>query len=197
MTLQLDDDSKHGHPTRDSLFNHFSNLTCTYGTATFANRETKTFFHCDWAQQFHGQSNVIARHYHFYSFRQGAITSYVRSTEVELWAVTFEKWSVTATFFFAQYINFTLEFKVRVYRTWLANNHTTTDGFFVDTTQEDTGVVTSFTAVKQLAEHFYTRYRRFQWFFAFFLHTDDLNWITNVDNATLNTASSNSTTTSD
>lgn len=44
--------------------------------------------------------NVVARHNHFSTFRKVYYTSYVRSTEVELWAVVVEEWSVTSTFFF-------------------------------------------------------------------------------------------------
>jgi hypothetical protein len=84
------------------------------------------------------------------------VTGYVSGTEVELWAVAVEEWRVTATFFFRQYVHRTLEVFVWFHATWFANNHTTLDLLFVDTAEQQTGVVTSFTAIKQFAEHFHT-----------------------------------------
>ena len=46
------------------LFQDFSNLSGTYCTATFADREFQTLFHRDGLDQFYVQVGVIARHYH-------------------------------------------------------------------------------------------------------------------------------------
>ena len=42
-------------------------------------------------------------------------------------------------------------------RTGFCDNHTTTDFVLVDTAEQQTHVITSFTIVEDLAEHFHTR----------------------------------------
>jgi hypothetical protein len=86
--------------------NDFSYNAGAYSTATFTDSETQTFVHRDWSDQSYSQSDVITWHYHFYAVWQLNSTSYVSRTEVELWTVTFEEWSVTTTFIFTQYVDF-------------------------------------------------------------------------------------------
>ena len=64
--------------------------------------------------------------------------------------------SVTATFFFLQNVDRSFELRVRFNLTGLTKNHTTFDFVLVDTTEQQTYVVTSFTLIQQLAEHFNT-----------------------------------------
>src|SRR6185503_4052425 len=99
---------------------------------------------------------------------------------------------MTATLFFAQYINFAFEISVRSDRTWFANNHSTTDLGFFNTTEQQTCIVTSFTFIKQFAEHFHTCNCRSQWSW---YQSYDLHTFTNFNTTSFNTASSNSTTT--
>src|SRR6188768_416220 len=100
---------------------------------------------------------------------------------------------MTSALFLAQNINFAFEVSVRSDRTWFANNHTTTDLSFFNTTKQQTCVISSFTFVKQLAEHFHTCYSRSQWSWN---QSYDLNTFTNFNTTSFNTTSSNSTTTS-
>src|SRR5688572_8559587 len=100
---------------------------------------------------------------------------------------------MASTLFFAQYVNFAFEISVRSDRTWFANNHTTTDLGFFNTTEQQACVISSFTFVKQLAEHFHACYSRSQ---RSWNQSYDLNTFTNFNTTSLNTASSNSTTTS-
>src|SRR5690554_5336744 len=86
----------YGHHLSDD----FCNNTSTNGTATFANCETQTIFHCDWRNQSNVKFNVITWHYHLDAFWQLTASGYVSGTEVELWTVAFEEWSVTSAFFF-------------------------------------------------------------------------------------------------
>ena len=58
--------------------------------------------------------NVVARHNHFSTFRKVYYTSYVRSTEVELWAITRGEVSLTTAFFLSKNVNLTLELGVRL-----------------------------------------------------------------------------------
>src|SRR5690606_4105687 len=101
---------------------------------------------------------------------------------------------MTTTFCLRQYINFGLEFSVRSYRTWFTDNHTTTDIGFLNTTQQQTHVVTSFTVIHNLTEHFHPCYGRLQ---VLGTHSKDLNRITRVNHTTLDTASGYRTTSGD
>src|SRR5882724_11576295 len=79
------------------------------------------------------------------------------------------------------------------YGTWLADYHTTADLLFFNTTEQQTYVVTSFSSVKDFAEHLHTSDGRSQ---VLSTHSKDLNRITSFDDTTLDTTSSNSSTTS-
>ena len=76
----------------------------------------------------------------------------------------------------------------------VCKNLTTLDVFTCYTTKKSTDVVSSFCIVKKFTEHFYTSYSCSFWFFN---ETDDFNNVTNFNYSTLNTSSSNCTTTSD
>src|SRR5689334_20864917 len=139
-----------------TLFQNFSNLSCTYCATTFTDSELKTFLHRDRLDQLNSEVGVITRHHHFSTCIQFHFTSNVCCTEVELRTVFVEEWSMTATFFFAQHVNFTFEVSMRSDRSWFAQNHTTTNLILFNTTKQQTGVVTSFTFVEQFLEHFNT-----------------------------------------
>ncbi len=174
------------------LFNDLSNLTGTNGTTTFADSETQVLIQGNIGDQFYTNGKVITRHNHLATFGQEDFTSNVRSTEVELRTIVILERSMTTTFFFLQNINGGFKLVVRLYRTGFGNNHTATDLILVDTTEEQTYVIASFTFVKNLTEHLNTRNSRFQFLCT---HTDDVNGITSVNNTRLNTTSGNSTTT--
>ena len=101
--------------------------------------------------------------------------------------------SVTTTFFFLQNVDRSFELRVRLNLTGLAEYHTTLDFVLVDTTQQQTYVITCFTFIQQFAEHFNASYNRL----LVFTQTKDFNFVTNLDNTSFNTTSSYSTTTSD
>src|SRR5690606_33856358 len=117
----------------------------------------------------------------------------VSGTEVELRAVFVEERRVTTTFFLGQYVNFSLELGVRCYRVRLTDNHTTANLILLNTAEQQTYVITRFTSVKDLAEHFHTGYSGAKVFSA---HTEDLNRITRLDHTALDTTCSNCTTAS-
>ena len=101
--------------------------------------------------------------------------------------------SVTTTFLFLQDINLCLELRVRLNLTRVAKNHTTFDFVLVNTTEQQTYVIAGFTLIQQFAEHFNTGNNSL----LIFTETEDFNFVTNLNNTSFNTASSNSTTTSD
>ncbi len=171
-----------------------SYLTCTDCTTTFADSETEVHVQCDFREQLNVDFYVITRHAHFNAFRKGDGTGNVRCTEVELRTIVVAKRSVTTTFFFLQNVNRSFEVFVRMNGTRFCDNHTTTDFIFVDTTEQQTYVITSLTSVEDLAEHFNTRNDGFEFLST---HTDDVNRVRSVDNTRFDTTCSNGTTTCD
>ena len=174
------------------LVQDFGDLTRTYRTATFTDCETQTFVASNRSDEFHVDSYVVTRHYHFYTFGESDFARYVKRTDVELRTVVVVERSVTTTFFFLQDINLSLEFRVGFYLSRVADYHTTFDFVLVDTTEQQTYVITSFTFVEDLTEHLNTGYNRF----LVGTQTQDLYLVAYFYTTGLDTTRSNSTTTS-
>src|SRR5690554_1865666 len=163
------------------------------GAATFADREAQTFIHRNRSDQRDDKAQVVTWHYHLNAFRQLYRASHVRGTEVELWAITFEEWRVTTTFFLAQNVHLTFKLGVRCDRTRLGQNLTTLNVLTLGTTQQYTHVLTCAAFVKQLAEHLNTSTDRLGGVF----ETDNLKLFTDLDDTALNTTGHYRTTTRD
>ena len=174
------------------LVQDFGDLTRTYRTATFTDCETQTFVASNRSDEFHVDSYVVTRHYHFYTFGESDFARYIKRTDVELRTVVVVERSVTTTFFFLQDINLSLEFRVGFYLSRVADYHTTFDFVLVDTTEQQTYVITSFTFVEDLTEHLNTSYNRF----LVGAQTQDLYLVANFYATGFDTTRSNSTTTS-
>jgi hypothetical protein len=110
------------------------------------------------SNQFNCDGKVITRHNHFNDLQAyRSITGYVSCTEEKLWTIFVEEWSVTTTFFFFQYINLALNFCEALQN--LALRLPYHDGFLpYRYLEQQTCIVTSFTTVKDFAEHFHTGY---------------------------------------
>ena len=98
---------------------------------------------------------------------------------------------MTTTLFLLQNIDRSLEVIVRSNSSWVYYNHTTLNLSFINTTKEETYVITSLTLCKVLTEHLHTSDDRL----LIFTKTEELNLITNLTDTSLNTTRSNSTTT--
>ena len=98
---------------------------------------------------------------------------------------------MTDAFFLGQDVNLASELGQRLDSAGLAQNLAALDVLLVDTTQQSADVVASFSVVQQLVEHFDIGNGGVHLLFA---KTNDLNLVVLVDNATLNTTGSNSTT---
>ena len=83
---------------------------------------------------------------------------------------------------------------VGFHRTRLGDNHTTTNLVLINTAEQQTDIVASFTFVKNLTEHLNTGNSALQ---LLSTHTNNINGVASVDNTSLNTASRDSTTTRD
>ena len=120
-------------------------------------------------------------------------TRAVHRAEIELGTILVTEGSVTTTFFLLEDIDGSLELLVRLDNAGVSNHHTALDFSLVDTTKEETYVVTGFTLIKELAEHFNAGNHRL----LVFTETENLNFITDLNDTGFYTASSNSTTASD
>jgi len=166
----------------------------TNGTAAFTNSKTETLFDSDGGDEFNGHIYVVTGTAHFYAFGKTDSTGNVSSSEVELRSVTCEEGLLTATFFFGKNVNLTNELGVGLDGAGLAENLTSFDSLLVDTTEKETYVVTSFSGVEELTEHFNTGDNGGLLFFG---KTNDFNGITHLNDTTFYTTGSNSTTTGD
>ena len=101
---------------------------------------------------------------------------------------------MTATFIFFQNVNLTMESGVWMDGTWFAQYLTTFDVSSLNTTQQSADVIASFSEVEQLSEHFDTGNNGLH---LLFLQTNDFDLFGEFQNASLNSTSSNGTTTSD
>ena len=100
---------------------------------------------------------------------------------------------MTTTLFFLQNVDRSLEFLERLNLTRMAENHTALDFVLIYTTEEQTYVITSFTFIKNLAEHFNTCYHTL----LIFAKTEKFYFVTDLNTTSLDTSGSNSSTTSD
>jgi len=136
---------------------------------------------------------VVAGHYHLNTLGQLNLTSNVHSAEVELGTIVVVERSVTATLLFLEDVNLSLEVIVGSYRTGLAEYHTTLNLVLVNTTEEKTDIVACFTLIEELAEHLDTGNDSL-----FVLtETEELNFVVNLYDTSLDTTGGNSTTTGD
>ena len=100
---------------------------------------------------------------------------------------------MTTTLFFLQDIDRSLEVIVRSNSSWVYDNHTALNFSLINTTKEKTYVITSLTLCEVLTEHLNTSDYRL----LVLTKTEQLNFITYLTYTSLNTTSSNSTTTCD
>src|SRR5690606_2457741 len=161
------------------------------GTTAFTDGEAQTFFHRDRGDQLHRDRHVVARHHHLGAFRQRDRTGHVRRTEVELRTVVGEERGVTTTLFLAQHVDLAREVRVRGDGTRLAQHLTTLDLLALGAAQQHADVVTGRTLVEQLAEHLHARAGGL----GRGLDADDLDLVTDLDDAALDTASHHGATT--
>src|SRR5690554_3142340 len=173
--------------------NDFGYNTCTDGAATFTNGETQTFFHRDRGNQGDVQLDVVAWHNHFDTLWQLTATGYVRDAEIELWTIALEESRMASTLLLGHNVHLTLKASLRLDGAGLGQNLATLNLFALGTTQQNTDVLTSTTFVQQLAEHFHTSTSGL----GRVLDTNDLDFLTRLDDATLNTTGNNSSAASD
>ena len=175
------------------LVEDIGDLTRTYRTTTLADCEAETLIACYRSDEFYSNLYVITGHYHLYTLGQSDFTCNVERTDVELRTIVVVERSVTTTLFFLQDIYRSLEFRVRMNLSRVADNHTTFYLVLVDTAEQETYVITSLALVKYLTEHLNARNNRF----LIGTQTCDLHLVAYFYNTSFDTTGSNSTTTCD
>ena len=101
---------------------------------------------------------------------------------------------MTATLVFCQNVYLSGKFGMAVNGTWFSQNLSSFDLCSLNTTKQSTDVITSLSLIQKFTEHLDTSYNSF---LGLFFQTCDFNFLIQMKNTSLNTASSNSTTTSD
>ena len=101
---------------------------------------------------------------------------------------------MTATLFFAQYVNLSFEFCVRCDGTGFCQHLASFDFVSLNAAQQYADVIASFCLIQQLSEHLNTCYNNFS---DFFCQTNDFNFILNLNNASFYSACCNRTTACD
>ena len=124
------------------LLDDADHLASANGTTTFADSELQTVVHSYRSDELHSDFHVIARHHHLYAVREDDLTGNVKSTDEELRTIVIVERSVTTTFFFLQHIDLSLELGVRSDGLGLGNNLTTLHFLLVNTTEEQTYIIT-------------------------------------------------------
>jgi len=186
------DERGSGRPTKKAgrpsgLLNDLGYNTSANRAATFANREAKLLVHGNWSVERNDHLDIVAWHDHFDIARQLDGARNISCTEVELWTVTVKEWLVTTALFLLKDVDFRLKLGVRRDGARLGQNLTALNFVFLDATEKNTAVVTSATLTESLLEHLDTRAGGRNGLF----HANDLNGITNINDATLDTAGHN------
>lgn len=182
-----------GYAISDLILVNLCDLARAYRAAALADCEAQTLVQGNGVDELNGNLDVVARHYHLDTCRQGDFTRAVHRAEVELRTILVAERSVTATLFLLQYIDGCLESLERLDLARMAENHTALDLILVDTTEEQTNVITCATFVKYLAEHLDTC----DGGVLVLTETEQLNSVTNVDDTSLDTARCHGSTASD
>ena len=185
---------RHLNSRQAGLLDDLDHLACTDGTAALADSELLALVHSDRGDELDGDLDVIARHNHLHTLGKHDLTGDVKRTDEELRTIVVVERSVAAAFVLLQDVDLSLEHSVRSDGLGLGHDLTSLDFLLVDTTEEETYVVTSLTLVEELAEHLDTGDDSLT---RLICETDELDRVADVDGTSLDTTGNDSTTTSD
>src|SRR5690348_10380061 len=161
--------------------------------SAFADGKAQLFFHRDGNNQLDLDRNVVARHDHFRSFRQLHDAGHVGGTKIELRPIIREERRVASALFFREYVHFRPEVRMRRDRAWLRQNLPALHALALDAAQQTADVVAGLTLIEQFAEHFDAGHRGL----LRRANADDLNFLADLDNATVDAAGDDRTATRD
>src|SRR3989344_3248953 len=138
-----------------SLLNDLRYDTRANRFSAFTNSESLLLFHRDRHQQFHLECNGIAGHHHFGSLWQLHLSSHIGCTEIKLWFVSFEEWSMPSSFFFGQDVHFGIKFSMRRKRSGLCEHLSALDILLLQAAKQHPHVIPCPSFVEHLVEHFH------------------------------------------
>src|SRR6267143_3969704 len=130
---------------------------CSNRSAAFSDREAEAFVHGDRRNQLDRHLHVVPRHHHLHALGQLHASRHVGRSEVELRTITLEEGRMPPTLFLGQHINLGRELGVGRDASRLGQYHPALHVLLVDTTEEETHVVTCLAVIEQLPEHLDTR----------------------------------------
>src|SRR5688500_16761702 len=171
-------------PSYDYLLENLRNRAGAHRAAALTNREAETLLHRDRSNQVDRQRGVVTRHDHLRALGQLRRAGDVGRTEVELRTIAIEERRVTAALFLRQDVDLGLELRVRGDRARLGANLAALDVLALDTAEQEADVVARLTLVEELAEHLDAR----DDLLLGRTDTDDLDFLTDFDDAALDTA---------
>ena len=139
------------------LLENAGNQASGDGTATLTDVETLANLNSVGVDQSSNHLDVVTGHDHLVgsilgTLREGQINRLIRGTEVELRAVVLVETAVAATLLLGKDVERGEELGVGLDGAGLADNHATLDVLTADTTEQETGVVTSLGLVAGLLE---------------------------------------------
>src|SRR3989344_236642 len=94
------------------LTNNLGNSSGSDGFTALPDSKPPTFFHSYRCNEFTDNLNCISGHSHFHTFRKLYFPGHISGSDIKLRSVTFEKWGVSAAFFFTQNINLSFKFRM-------------------------------------------------------------------------------------
>ena len=180
------------------LLDNFVDVTGTDSSAAFTDGELRSVFDSDRGDQFDSHIDVVTRHDHFHRLTGVGDEALddagnVGCTEIELRTVVFNERSMTSAFFLGQNVDLSNELSVRSNGTRLCEDLSSFDFVSVDATEQSTDVVTGFSLVSLLVEHFKTCDNSL----SCRADTDDFDIVTEVSDTTFNSTRSDGTPTGD
>src|SRR6266404_4828752 len=175
------------------LLINFCDNTRAHSPTAFTNREVETLIHRHGRDQFDFYVDIISGHDHLGPFWQLHNARNIRSTEIELGTITIEERRVTPTFLLGENIRLRIEFRVRCYASRFRQYLSSLHFFTFCAAQKYTDIVTRLPFVQELTEHLHTGRDGF----LSLPEADDLDFLSNFDNAALNPASNHCSATAD
>src|SRR5229473_1139466 len=166
------------------LLDHVRHRSGADRTAAFADGEAETLLHRDRVNELNRQRRVVARHDHLRAFGQIRRAGDVGGPEVELRTVAFEERGVTAALFLRQDVDLGLELRVRRDRARLRANLAALDVLALHSAEQQADVVARLTLIEELAEHLHAGDDLLDGR----TDADDLDFLTDLDDAALDTA---------
>src|SRR5271157_615285 len=166
------------------LFQYFGDDTGADGQATFAYSKLRSLLQRHRHDQFHRQIDVVPRHHHLHSLRQGNIPGHIHRPNVELRPIAREERLVPSPLFLLQHIHLRCELLVRRDRARLCQHLPALHILPLDASQQNPRIIPRHHFVQLLVEHLRPRDHRF----ARLAQPNDLHFIAFLRLATVYTS---------